>query len=423
VFESHKEVAISDPAGDVAADVVVVGGGPAGSTAAALLADAGFEVVLLERERFPRFRIGESLIPAATNVLLQTRALPKVESAGFVHKYGIHWVGTGGRHSSTVLFGEAFSANRQLYSYQVLRSRFDSILLEHAKELGVRVLEGVEVRRVLFRGDEAYGVEAVVPDGAPMLIRARVVIDASGRSTVLASQRGAKRRDPRLRNFAVYAHFRGATREPGIEGGLLRVFYESKDHWSWYIPLADDVTSVGVVAKSHVLRDRDRDAEAYFLDSLAGNPALAERMTSAVRLSALATVPDCAYQTESCAGSGWVSVGDAAGFVDPIFSSGVSIAMQTASFAADAIERAFRKGDFSAASFGSFVVRAQSGVARLRDFTTLFYELGPYFLMFLQNPAFRYRILTYLVGDVFRDADPGLLIQMRTAADQLRPRA
>ena len=318
---------------DLSADVIVIGGGPAGSTAATMLARKGWQVTVLERERFPRDHVGESLLPASIPVLEELGALPAVESAGFLPKYGATMVwGSGGKPWSWY-FKE--TSQRYPHSYQVWRPQFDKILLDNARDQGVNVLEGHRVTEVIFDDGEAVGVTFTNEDGIAGDAQCRFVVDASGQSTLLSRHLDQKLWDPFFQNLAVYAYFTGVQRLP--EPDQNNIFIESYRHgWLWCIPLHTGRTSVGVVVDSKTGQEgiRPNGARAFLEAQLAQSSHTRSMLENAKMDSEPTVVRDWSYTAEKLFGPGYILAGDAACFVDPLFSSGVHLALMSGVLAA-----------------------------------------------------------------------------------------
>src|SRR3954451_8507517 len=332
-------------------DVVVIGGGPAGSTASTLLAKHGRRVELFEREKFPRFHIGESLIPQTYFVLERLDMLPKLKGSHFVNKYSVQFVNQRGKLSEPFYFIDN-KAHPSSQTWQVRRSEFDNIMLNNAREHGVNVRESVRVLEVLFDGDKAVGVRIKTEDGAEQEVRAKVVVDASGQSSMLIDRLGLREWDPVLKKAAVWTYWKGAYRDTGRDAGATLVIQtEGKKGWFWYIPLHDDIVSVGVVADhDYLFKDRPtKDLESVYFDEVARAPGVQPRIKNATRCDIFRVQKEYTYRAKKAAGDGWVLVGDAFGFLDPLYSSGLLLAMTGASMAADAIDDAIRVGDVSEA--------------------------------------------------------------------------
>ena len=320
-------------------DVFVVGGGPAGSTIAALLAERGHRVILAEKDRHPRFHIGESLLPHNLPLLDRLGVRDKVEASA-MHKYGIEFVSP--YHGKTVKydFGRAYD-KRFPYSFQVRRSSFDHMLLQNAAAKGATVIEECRVGGVAFPENDAVLITSQGPDGAPLHWRARFVVDASGRDTLLAGQMGKKERNPRNNSAAIFGHFTGARRLPGKDEGNITIVWFN-DGWFWFIPLADGTTSVGAVCPADVFKKRGSDLPGFFRQLIASSPEIADRLRDAELVGDVTATGNYSYISRQTSGDRFLMVGDARAFIDPVFSTGVYLAMLGAFAAADAVEGCLR---------------------------------------------------------------------------------
>jgi flavin-dependent dehydrogenase len=317
-------------------DVLVMGGGPAGSTAAILLAEKGHRVVLLEKARHPRFHIGESLLPANLPLFERLGVAEKVRAIG-MEKWGAEFISPwDGRHQEFE-FADAWDKSLSL-AYQVRRSQFDEILIRRAAEAGALVIEGCRAREVRFLDcGRSARVEALHDDGRTESWDARYLIDATGRDTFMANRLRAKRRNEKHNSAAMYAHFTGARREPGKRAGNIGIFWF--DHgWFWFIPLSDGNTSVGAVVWPSYMKSRQTDPREFFLSTIALCPPLAERLAQATLATQVEATGNYSYACDHTHGTNYLLVGDAYTFVDPVFSSGVMLAMTSAAAAAEAID-------------------------------------------------------------------------------------
>jgi flavin-dependent dehydrogenase len=313
-------------------DVLVIGGGPAGSTIAALLAQKGRHVVVLEKDRFPRFHIGESLPPLNLPLFERLGVTGEVERIG-VYKPGAEVISD--QHIQPTTF--RFDHNPYLsvdHSYHVRRADFDKLLLDNSRRLGATVLEGTRVTEVEFGIDGCPRVTAVGPDGTPSLWFPRFLVDASGRDTLLLKRLGLKRVNKRNNTAAVFGHFRNVPRQNGSGEGMItmHLFHHG---WFWMIPLPDDVMSVGLVGTQSFFRTRTEDLDRFFARAVAASPSVAERMINAEPISPLVATANYSYDFQRCTGDRYILIGDAAAFIDPLFSSGVMMAMSTAAFGAE----------------------------------------------------------------------------------------
>ena len=314
-------------------DVAIIGGGPAGSIAAALLARAGRRVIVFEREKFPRFHIGESLLPFSMKAFTRLGLHEKFLRAGFMKKFGGEIVGACSETGTKFYFKDGYRSQTD-HAYQVTRGDFDKVLLDHAAECGAEVHEQTSVDQVEFsKEDVELGVRS---NGSSHSIRARYVIDASGRTSVLGRQFKIKKTYDHLQKLSIFAHYDDVWRAEGIDG-TLTVLIRAIDRWFWLIPIAADRTSVGVVLDSETFRKSKLSAGEFLDQALAQQPIIAKRMTNARRVSQVYVEADFSYRSARLRGDRWLLAGDAAGFIDPIFSSGVFLAVFSGELAADAL--------------------------------------------------------------------------------------
>ena len=355
------------------ADVAVVGGGPGGSTAATMLARKGFGVLLLERERFPRDHVGESLLPASIPVLEELGAYDRVRDAGFLPKYGATMVW--GRDKSPWSWYFRETSLTYPHSYQVWRPQFDSILLDNARSHGVDVREKHTVTGVLERDGAVEGVRVRTPDGAVTDVRARFVVDASGQSALLGRRFGLRRWDDFFRNLAVYGYYRGARRLPPPDE--TNIFIESyRGGWLWTIPLHTGVASVGAVVDAAAGRERLREegAERFLASQIAQAPHTSAMLRDAALSDGPHIARDWSYVSERTAGDGFVMVGDAACFVDPLFSSGVHLAMMSGVLAAAYVTTALRNPDMREDAARVYEELYRKEYDHFRELARLFYS-------------------------------------------------
>ena len=354
-------------------DVIVVGGGPAGSTAAAMLARQGAKVLLLERERFPRDHVGESLLPASVPVLEELGVLPAVQRAGFLPKWGATMVWGKDRTPWSWYFQET---NRQYpHSYQVWRPQFDQILLENSRSAGVDVQEGCRVLDVTFDGDRATGVRYEAADGVRRSEQALFVVDASGQGGLLAHQLGMREWDDFFRNLAVYGYFDNCQRLP--EPDQTNIFIESyANGWLWVIPLHTGWASVGAVVDSAANQGavQDSGAQAFLMDQIAQAPKTAEMLREARLTAGPSVLKDWSYVCRRLVGDGYILAGDAACFVDPLFSSGVHLALMSGVLAAAYVTSALKDPGLKAAAAPVYQELFLQEYNQFREMARLFYS-------------------------------------------------
>jgi flavin-dependent dehydrogenase len=385
-------------------DVVVIGGGPAGSTASTLIAQRGYRVALFERERFPRFHIGESLIPETYWVLKRLGMLPKMQQSHIVKKYSVQFVNAGGKLSAPFYFWDN-KPHECSQTWQVVRSEFDSMMLDNAREHGVEAHEGVHVVDVLFEGERAVGVTVREAERAPREVRATVVVDASGQAALLQNRFKLRVWDPVLDKGALWTYWQGAYRDAGRDEGATMVLQTAKRNgWFWYIPLHDDVVSVGVVAPFDHLFGKGRVShEETYAQEVERCPAVKARIGGGRRVTGYFVTRDYSYRATEVAGDGWVLVGDAFGFLDPLYSSGVLLALRSGEMAADAIVEGLTSGDTSKRQLGKWGPGFNEGVDRMRRLVCEFYEGFSFGAFVRRYPHLRGTITDLLIGDVFTE--------------------
>ncbi len=380
-------------------DVLVIGGGPAGSTISALLARQGRDVLLIEKARHPRFHIGESLLPANVALFERLGVRAQVEAIG-MPKWGVEFVSPQHTASSCIEFSQAWDKSMPR-AWQVRRSALDEILFRHAGTCGARTFEACRARQVAF-DDEGATVEAALDDGTPRRWRARFVVDASGRDTLLAGQFGIKARNPRHNSAAIFGHFTGARRLEGRREGNISIFW-FEHCWFWFIPLADGATSVGAVIWPAHLKTRKQPVRDFFLDLIAQCPALAERLKDAELVSDVEATGNFSYSCDRSHGTNYLLLGDAYAFIDPVFSSGVLLAMNSAFVGAEAVDTCLRQPDKAAMALRHFDQAMKHGP---KEFSWFIYRVtNPTMRNLFMSPRNYFRVrealLSVLAGDIF----------------------
>jgi len=383
-------------------DVLIIGGGPAGSTAAALLAQRGHRVTLLEKARHPRFHIGESLLPANLRLLEQLGVAESVRAIG-MEKWGAQFVSPWHAHRQSFLFSDAMDKTMPM-AYQVRRAEFDEILIRNAARRHARVVEGCEVNDVRFLpGDGGVQAQAHHADGTAETVDARFVLDASGRDTFLGNRFKAKRRNEKHNSAAIYAHFAGVERSQDRTAGDITIYW-FEHGWFWVIPLADGVTSVGAVIWPYFLKTRkSRTLEQFFRDTIGLCQPLGERLQHAQRVSPVEATGNYSYACDHTHGSNYLLLGDAYAFIDPVFSSGVMLAMHSAFVAAETVDTCLRRPQQAAAALNHFDRVMRKGP---KAYTWLIYRVtNPALRDLIMNPSNIFRVkealLSVLAGDVF----------------------
>ena len=381
-------------------DVVVIGGGPAGCALATFLQRKGYRCLVLEADNFPRYHIGESLIPHTYGTLERLGILDSLRHSSYPIKHSVRFVSPTGKSSEPFYFSETI-AGEGARTWQVERSSFDALCVEHARANGVDLRMDAPVECVLFEGDRAVGVRVRPVQGGLFDVAARVVVDASGRRTLIGEQLKLKDPVPGLVKGSLWTYFCGGERMPGIDAGETTIFMLQSGGWFWYIPLPDDIISVGVVDDPQRLFQDGLTPEGSFETQVAGCKSLATRLVKAVRRERVRGLANMAYRNRRMAGDGWVMIGDAAAFLDPIYSSGLYLALVSAELAAGSIHEALQVDDPSADRLGAHLKALGDGVVVIEKLIRAFYTPGFSFRQFVERyPEHRKALIDCLVGDV-----------------------
>ena len=381
-------------------DVLVIGGGPAGSTVAAMLATKGHSVVLLEKAKHPRFHIGESLLPANLPLFEKLGVAEEVRRIGMI-KPGAEFVSPDHDHTQSFRFADAWDKSMP-YAYQVRRSEFDMILIRNAERKGAQVIQECRVTDVAFLAVD-QGAEVTAESNVGRRIwRTRFVVDASGRDTFIANRKRAKHRNKVHNSSAMYAHFRNARRHDGDAEGNITIFW-FEHGWFWFIPLRDGVTSVGATVWPYFLKQRDKPLKEYFLDSIAMCPELNQRLVDATFDTEVEATGNFSYSADHTHGKNYVLLGDAFAFIDPVFSSGVMLAMQSGMYGADTVDTWLREPSKRRQVLKAFDRRIRHGpkefswfIYRMTSPTMRDLFMGPKNVMRVQEA-----LLSLLAGDIF----------------------
>lgn len=365
-------------------DVIIIGAGPAGSASSALLAEKGHRVLVLEREKFPRYHIGESLLPFTFQPLQRLGLIDKMRESAFVKKYSVQFVSPNGKASQPFYFFDRYDRDTVAQTWQVLRSEFDLMLMENARAKGAEVKEEVTIKELIKEDDRVLGVRGHTKDGQAVEYCAPITLDCSGKEAFAAGRNNWRVRDPYLNKVAVWTYYKGAKRDPGIDEGATTVAYVPDKGWFWYIPQHRDMVSVGVVAEGKYLtRDGVKTPEAIFKREIEQNVWIKEHLACGQQTGSYFITSEYTHHAKHCAIDGLLLVGDAFCFLDPVFSSGVMLALKSGVLAADHVHAAIVANDLSAARFSDYARTLRAGVENMRRLVYAFY-----------HPKFSFRDLT-----------------------------
>ncbi len=402
-------------------DVVVIGGGPAGCTSAGLVAQAGRSTLLLERERHPRFHVGESLMPECFWPLQRLGMIDRMKASKFTKKKSVQFVTGNGKESDPFYF-EQHDPRESSTTWQVERADFDKMLWDRAGELGADCYDQTRVLDVLMEGGKARGVKIRTAGGETKEIEASVVMDGSGQQSVIANKLGIREDIPNLKKAAIWSYYKDAIRGEGDnEGATVIMHTENKDSWFWFIPLSGGITSIGCVGDNDYMLKAGMDTESRFDLELSRCPGLQARLENATRTDKLHVAKEYSYWTKQHAGDGWVLIGDAFGFIDPLYSSGVYFALVMGEKAADAVIEGLDRGDLSGPQLGCWCESFKSGSSLIRKLVEAFYTKEFSFGGFIRkNPQFQGNLTDLLIGRIFYDGAGSIFEKMDPAIEQVR---
>ena len=385
-------------------DVIIIGAGPAGSTAAALLAEHGHRVLVLEREKFPRYHIGESLLPFTFGPLKRLGLTQKMRQSAFVKKYSVQFVSPSGRASQPFYFSTRYPDDIA-QTYQVLRSELDQLLVDNAREKGADVREEITVKELLRDGDRVVGVRVTLKNGETVDHRARMTLDCSGKESFAAVKNNWRVKDPMLNKVAVWTYYTGAKRDKGIDEGGTTVAFIPDKGWFWYIPQHNDRVSVGVVAEGkYFSRDGVKDPKLMLERETENNKWIKEYLAPGTCTGEFWITSEYTFRSKYCATEGLLLLGDAFGFLDPVFSSGVLIALKSGVAAADAVHESLVAGDVSPERFQGYSDLMRQGLENMRKLVYAFYSPNFSFRDLTDKyPALAGDITDCLSGDVNKD--------------------
>jgi flavin-dependent dehydrogenase len=388
-------------------DAIIIGGGPAGSTAGALLAKKGRKVLILEKEKFPRYHVGESLMPFCYFTLERLGLVDALNERAYTKKHSVQFVTKDGIMSAPFYFFQHLD-HPAATTWQVNRAEFDELMLDNARSKGAEVREETQVVDFIYEGERVVGVTAKTKGGQAYELRASVTVDASGRDALFQSKRRWRKRDPILNKIAIWTLFKGAKRDPGLDEGATTVAYLDNRGWFWNIPMKDDIVSSGIVAERDYLYKDTRDPAAIFKREIENNVWIKDHLSCGEQFGEYWVTGEYSYRSEHCAADGIVLIGDAFAFLDPVFSSGVFLALKSGEMAADAIDASLEKGNVSASAFSAYGEEVCSAIETMRSLVYAFYDNDFSFgKLIRKNENLRGTLTDCLIGDlVDKDFEP-----------------
>lgn len=387
-------------------DAVVIGAGPAGTTVSALLAEYGHKVCMLEKRPFPRYHIGESLIPFGYFTLNRLGMIDKLNASAHTKKYSVQFISTTGKSSQPFYFFKHIDHPCST-TYQVVRSEFDQMMLDNALAKGAEIRMGTSARELIEEDGVVKGILAQDENGNELELRAPITIDASGLDGFTIKKKQWRVSDPTLNKVAVWTYYKGAKRDEGYDEGATTVAYLPEKGWFWYIPLHSDIVSVGIVAEPSYLYRDGRDPEKMFAREIENNVWIREHLEQGTPTGEFRHTGDYSYRSKHCAMDGLILTGDAYAFLDPVFSSGVFIALKSGELAADAVHIALQNNDVSAAQFEPYAVTIRNAIEGMRRLVYTFYDHAFSFKeLFMKYPDTRGDLTDCLIGNLDKDFDP-----------------
>jgi flavin-dependent dehydrogenase len=386
-------------------DAVIIGGGPAGASTAALLAEQGHRVLVLEREKFPRYHVGESLIPFTYQPLERLGLIDKMKTSGFQKKYSVVFVQPNGKASQPFYFFNRYDKETVAQTWQVLRSDFDLMLLNHARSKGAEVIEEISVTELLKEGERVIGVKAQKKSGETVEYFAPITLDCTGKESFAAVRNGWRMRDPYLNKVAVWTYYKGSKREAGLDEGQTTVAFVPEKGWFWHIPQHNDMVSVGVVAEGkYLIRGGVKEPKAMFDREVGENLWIKEHLSAGQQTGPYYVTSEYTFHSRHCGSEGLLLVGDAFCFLDPVFSSGILLALKSGVMAADAVHAAIVAKDFSPERFADYAKDLRHGIENMRKLIYAFYNPNFSFKdVVMKYPALAGDITDCLSGDVNKD--------------------
>ncbi|MBL68610.1 MAG: alkylhalidase [Verrucomicrobiales bacterium] len=386
-------------------DVIVIGAGPAGSSAATVLVENGRRVLVLEREKFPRYHIGESLIPFTYHPLERLGMIERLKESAFVKKYSVQFISPDGNASQPFYFFNRYDRESVAQTWQVMRADFDLMLLDNARKKGAEVIEEITVKELIWDDESVVGVRATTKEGEEVEFFAPLTFDATGKEAFTATRNGWRERDPYLNKVAAWAYYEGAVRQEGIDEGATVVAFVPEKGWFWWIPLHENRVSLGIVAEGKYLsRDGVRKPQEMLGREIENNKWVKENLGPAKRISEFYITNEYTHHSRHCGTQGLLLLGDAFCFLDPVFSSGLMLALKSGVMAADAAEEAFEANDLSPERFTEYSLTLREGIENMRKLCYAFYNENFSFAELVKkHPDIAGDVTDCLSGDVNKD--------------------